>query len=173
MSLSRKSHEAATIVSQPLVFDLPPSETSSTVKIIDPAGNESQAHVSGQDGRKAVLVTSADLPGIYQMLPENGGPPLKLAVNIDPAESMTAVLDGRFLDELAASLSLGVVDAQTDLGAALRANRHGREIWRHLILAALALLVLEAIFSKWLVRRAVIDPDQESRIISERMLKSR
>lgn len=173
MSLTRKSHEAPSTVSQALVFELPLSDKSSSAKIIDPAGKESQVHVSEHDGRRAVLVNSADLPGIYQMKTENGEFPHKLAVNVDPNESMTAVLDGPSLDEIAGGLSLGVVNAEGVISDAMRTNRVGREIWRALIIAALCLLVLESLLSKWLVRRVTDTSDDERTKSPRTILKSR
>jgi hypothetical protein len=159
MSLSRKFNGLASTVSRPLVFEVPEAETSPTVKIIDPAGGETLLQVTGHEGRRAAVLASADLPGVYEMKTENGGDSLKLAVNVDPAESAVAVLENRDLDEIASRLSLGVVDGGDDVSGAVRANRAGREIWRFLILAALCLLVLESLISRRLVRRMAVAPD--------------
>jgi hypothetical protein len=161
MSLSRKFHEVPSMVSQPLVFELPSADKSTSVKIIDPTGKESKVQVSGYEGRRAGLVSSADRPGIYEMKSENGQFSLKLAVNVDSTESVVAVLEKQSLDEIANRLSLSVVDGENAVSGAVRTNRVGREIWRTLIITALGLLVLESLLSMWLVRRVTDTPDDE------------
>lgn len=162
MSLTRKFHETPSTVSQPLVFELPSEENATSMKVIDPAGKETMVHVSAQDGRRAVLVNSADLPGVYEMKKEDGGPSVKLAVNVDPAESRVAVLDSAALDEIASRFSLSVVGGQDGISDAVRTNRVGREIWRILMITALCLLALESLLSRYFVRRMSVTPDDKS-----------
>ncbi len=161
MSLSRKFHEVPSMVSQPLVFELPSADKSTSVKIIDPTGKESKVQVSGYEGRRAGLVSYADRPGIYELKSESGKFSLKLAVNVDSTESVAAVLEKQSLDEIANRLSLSVVDGENAVSGAVRTNRVGREIWRILIITALGLLVLESLLSKWLVRRVTDTPDDK------------
>lgn len=159
MSLTRKFHEVPSVVSQPLVFELPARGKEESVKIIDPSGKESVTRVSTQDGRRAVLVNSTDLPGVYELKPGEGLAPMKLAVNVDPSESRVSALDGAALEEIGSRFNLSVVDGGNGVSAAVRANRVGREIWRILIIIGLCLLVVESLLSRFLVRRMTALPE--------------
>jgi len=154
MSLSRKSHEIPITVSQPLVFELPASDDEASVTLIDPSGSETREKIATHEGRRSVVLGSADLPGIYQIVTGGQEGNLKLAVNVDPIESMTEVLEGPALEEIGNGLAMGVLDAGGTVSTAMRTRRFGREIWLPLIIAALFLLMVESIAANRLGGRA-------------------
>ncbi len=95
-----------------------------------------------------------DLPGIYEVLT---AAPVKFAVNLDPAESKTAPLPVDELERL--SLPMKSVAAAPALIAAKQATLHKAELearqklWRWLIVATLALLLIETWLAGWITRR--------------------
>lgn len=101
--------------------------------------------------------TQTDQPGIYELL---GAPtPVKFAVNLDAAESRTAPMP---VDELE---RLGVPMKSTEAAPAVVAAKletlHNTELearqklWRWLIVAALAVLLVETWLAGWISRRNI------------------
>jgi hypothetical protein len=118
--------------------------------------------VRGPDGAVTELPAGATnftatlRPGVYAV--EGAGPPLRFAVNLDPAESRTAPLPvdelGRFGAPLTPPAEAPAVTAarQTQLAAADAEAR--QKLWRRLLLAAVLVLVLESLLAGWTARRA-------------------
>jgi len=83
---------------------------------------------------------------------------VKFAVNLDPAESKTAPMPVDELERL--GLPMKSVAAAPALIAAKQATLHKAELearqklWRWLIVAALALLLIETWLAGWITRRS-------------------
>lgn len=97
-----------------------------------------------------------DQPGIYEVL---GTPTLvKFAVNLDAAESKTAPLPADELERL--GVPMKSIEATPALVAAKKETLHHAELearqklWRWLIVAALAVLLVETWLAGWLTRRS-------------------
>ena len=95
-----------------------------------------------------------DQPGIYEVLT---AAPVKFAVNLDPAESKTAPMPVDELERL--GLPMKSVAAAPALVAAKQETLHQAELearqklWRWLIVAALAVLLIETWLAGWITRR--------------------
>ncbi len=95
-----------------------------------------------------------DQPGIYEVLL---AAPVKFAVNLDPAESKTAPMPVDELERL--GLPMKSVAAAPALVAAKQETLHQAELearqklWRWLIVAALAVLLIETWLAGWITRR--------------------
>jgi hypothetical protein len=113
------------------------------------------------DGREARVVAGSpfaetDLPGIYGV---NGTePPVRWAVNLDPAESQTAPLPLEDLERLGVPLKIQAVsmakveEARKErLQAAELESR--QKLWRWLLVATLLLLLVETFAAGWITRR--------------------
>jgi len=150
--LTRKSYEAPVTVSQELAFDVPPGADLSALRLRDPKSEDRPVEIKDRDGRKTAVLGEADKPGIYTFRPSANGPELKMAVNVNTAESDVAVLRSDALDEAANQLSLRVISEGQDIKAATRESRIGREMWRTLVLLALAALVAESLLAKRFAR---------------------
>jgi hypothetical protein len=97
--------------------------------------------------------TEADSPGVYTVdLP---GGPRSFAVNLDPAESRTAPLHVETLEQFGCRLanpSRREIDRE-HLRQMHNAELEGRQkLWRWLVLAALAILIVETLLAGWLSR---------------------
>lgn len=140
-------------VGQPLVKPLPLAEASKRVTITDPAGAATVLRPLVDERGATVTLDRASRAGFYRLKVEDGTEDV-FAVNRDVAES-----DLRSLDEPALKKALPVanwswIGLNDDLATALRESRQGIELWRHLLFAALALLVLETMLAQVFGRRA-------------------
>jgi len=121
----------------------------STLSVRKPDGT--QVQLAAGETRFA----QTDLPGIYEVLT---AAPVKFAVNLDPAESKTAPMPVDELERL--GLPMKSVAAAPALIAAKQATLHKAELearqklWRWLIVAALALLLIETWLAGWITRRS-------------------
>lgn len=124
------------------------ADTNQTHTVLKPDG--SRATVTKGESKFA----QADQPGIYTLA---GAATKRFAVNLDPAESRTAPLP---LDELARFGA--VLPGLTPDTAKVEANKRllqnteleGRQkIWRWLVAAALAVLLIETWLAAWTTRR--------------------
>jgi len=99
--------------------------------------------------------TQTDLPGIYEILVQ---PPVRFAVNLAASESKTAPLAGDELERL--GLPMKTPDVAAALTVAKQQTLHNAELearqklWRWLIVAALAVLLIETWLAGWITRRS-------------------
>ncbi|MFP4056522.1 MAG: BatA domain-containing protein [Candidatus Brocadiia bacterium] len=155
--LTRRSHERAMEVGEPLDIPLPREGLQEEVTFRDPAGHTATVTVTRQNGERKVRFARTTLPGFYQVDLGPGAAPLVTAVNVDPSESDVACLGG---EELVEALRIEgppvrIVRAGDELAAAIRQSRRGHELWRALLVAALVVLVAEALLAHLFSRRAV------------------
>ena len=114
------------------------------------------------DGSQAQLAsgetrfTQTEQPGIYEV--QAAPAPVKFAVNLDAAESKTAPMPVDELERL--GLPMKSVEAAPALVAAKQETLHNAELearqklWRWLIVAALAVLLVETWLAGWITRRS-------------------
>jgi hypothetical protein len=100
--------------------------------------------------------TQTDLPGVYEV--QGIAAPSKFAVNLDAAESRTAPLPADELERLGVPMKSDVVtpafqaaQMQTQHNTELEARQ---KLWRWLIVAALAVLLVETWLAGWITRRS-------------------
>jgi hypothetical protein len=100
--------------------------------------------------------TQTDLPGVYEV--QGIATPAKFAVNLDAAESRTAPLPTDELERLGVPMKSDVVtpafqaaQLQTQHNTELEARQ---KLWRWLIVAALAVLLVETWLAGWITRRS-------------------
>jgi hypothetical protein len=99
--------------------------------------------------------TQTDQPGVYEVLAAET--PVKFAVNLDAAESRTAPLPADELERL--GLPMKSVAAKPAVPGARPETLHNAELearqklWRWLIVAALAVLLVETWLAGWTTRR--------------------
>jgi Aerotolerance regulator N-terminal/von Willebrand factor type A domain len=129
-----------------------------------PAGAPASVTVRKPDGANVQLpagetrFSGTDLPGIYAVT--SAQPPVRFAVNLDGAESRTAMLP---LDELQ---RLGVPMKAREIAESVQVLQKRRlhdaeledrqKLWRWLTLAALVVLLGETFVAGWLTRRTTV-----------------
>ncbi len=152
--LTSAGNERPIAVGRPIVVALPPEIEGEEVVFRDPAGASFPVTVERSAGARLVRAPRADLPGIYTVEAAAGGRGLRVAVNVDCRESDVRALDASALAAAVEGAGVRVVGEGEDLAAALREGRTGRELWRELILAAIALFLLESFLGKRFAHRA-------------------
>jgi hypothetical protein len=117
-----------------------------SVEVELPGGGSLTASVAERGGVPVALLERAPAPGVYRFVDGGGAGGALAVVNVVPAESDLAPASD---DEIAA-LAPGV--RRIAPGAALEDEileaRRGRELWRALLYAALALLALEMVMAR-------------------------
>src|SRR5690606_35237679 len=105
--------------------------------------------VAQRDGEPWIDTPPAIQPGFLTVSAEHAQTPLAtLAVNTDPRESDLRPVPEADLARWAQLLGLDVVNPDENLGAAIEERRVGRELWRPLLLAALACFVFESLLAR-------------------------
>ena len=98
--------------------------------------------------------SGTDAPGVYTI--DTSGGPRTIAVNLGPSESKTAPLEPEVLEQFGCRLvkSSTRVEAERETARQLKnAELEGRQkLWRPLILAAMATLIVETWLAGWLGR---------------------
>jgi hypothetical protein len=109
-----------------------------------------------QLGSSETRFIQTDQPGVYEV--QGVTAPTKFAVNLDAAESRTAPLPADELERLGVPMQSGVVTPAVQ--AAQLQTQHNTELearqklWRWLIVAALAVLLVETWLAGWITRRS-------------------
>lgn len=101
----------------------------------------------------AASFDGADAPGVYAFDTPTG--PKPVAVNLDPAESLTSPLGAEKLEQMGVRLTSPAADARADrLDRQQRAAEleRSQSIWRILILVAIAVLIVETGLAGWRTR---------------------
>jgi hypothetical protein len=97
------------------------------------------------------------MPGIYTVGPFE--PPVRFAVNLDPAESRTAALPVEELMRLGVPLKAPEIELSKQAEQKRRLHNaeleNQQKLWRRLIVVALALLFLETGLAGWVTRRTL------------------
>lgn len=137
-------------VGEPLVIATPANTTAVSVNLRNPQGKIDVLSLQTPDanGRRVARFEEPTSPGFYEADLGMGESKL-LAVNVDSAESEIAPLAGEALAEALATLPITLLNGGGDLAQRIREHRIGKELWRYLLLLALAVLAAE----QWLAHR--------------------
>ena len=154
--LLRQEHERSFTVGEPLTLRLPPEAVQANVLVRDPTGQDFPLQVAERDGQRFVSYASPQQPGFCEIRYAAGIPPLVAAVNVVPTESDVRSLMGHELTAALRGLPLRVLGWGEDLALAIRAGRVGHELWRTLLILAIAFLVLEAFLARYFTRRTAM-----------------
>jgi hypothetical protein len=131
-------------------IELPPVAESGPRQMLGPDGNKLEVPES------AAVFTAADSPGIYRL--SFAGREMPLAVNLEADESRTAPFPVEDLESR--GVRLGTQPTQKELAQRQRQLRlieleNRQKLWRWLIVAVLAVLVLETALAGRLAHRTV------------------
>jgi hypothetical protein len=137
-----------------LALDLPPTADVSSLPVTTPSGAIARAIVTHSAGVARLRFDDTSEPGVYRIdLPDRPGSRAYAVVSGDSREDDLAPLEPAEAEHLAQGWPM-VFEAQPDQlsGRLFAAGSRGRqEVWRALVLAALAGLCLEV----WLTRQVV------------------
>jgi hypothetical protein len=123
-------------------LELGPALRKSPIRLQPINGKEISATA---DNLGRIHVPHLDTPGIYRLCDQAGHELRRVAVNVPPLESDLAALRPAEFEQRLARLS--ETDRATLTARVLGADDHQREYWRALLLAVLALLIIETVVS--------------------------
>ena len=125
-------------IGRPLVAVLPAAMAGKKLDLTDPAGVKHKLTVTNEAGRALVHYDDTRLPGLYIL-----DTPLHFVVNTTRAESDLTQLTGDELKSVAKPWNAAVVSSWDEYRDHEQRQRFGREIWRPLLWALLALIFAE------------------------------
>jgi hypothetical protein len=161
--LARQSGDSAAMVSESLIFHLPPGTAPQGISVRNPQQRELLFTASAdEDGQR--LTVTADKPGVYALRGPAGVAEMQIAANLQPRESYLSVLRGRSLESAAQGISARLIDQDRDLRRAVQTSRSGRELWRMLLGLSLVFLIVESFVSRWFARRLSEESAEEQRV---------
>jgi hypothetical protein len=140
-------------VGQPLVKPLPLSEAGKRVTVQEPGGASTTLKPLVDQRGALVTLENPRSAGFYE-LAVAGGTKDTFAVNRDTAESDLRGMDQDSLKRLLPVREWTWIKLDEDLVSALNQSRQGIELWRHLLLTALVLMVLETMLAQLFGRRS-------------------
>ncbi len=100
-------------------------------------------------GRSIALRSApVERPGIYRITDQNGADAALAAVNVDTRESDLALIDRADVERMFGRRPFSFLDGGRQVTTHVRELRQGRELWRPILLLALAVLVIEVLLSR-------------------------
>ena len=150
--LTRTGNERPLTVGDAIAVALPPEIPGDEVVFRNPAGTSFPVTVERGDGLRLARRPPAALPGIHAIEAPAGDRRILVAVNVDINESKVAALDAPGLARAIEAPGVRVIAPGENVAAAVREGRTGRELWRELVVAAIALLALESFLGRRFAR---------------------
>ncbi len=150
--LTSRPGERNAFVGDPGQVPLSGQQAGASVTLRTPDGESSPVILSVLDSGTVICPVGTDAPGFYEVEPE-GSPIVSMAVNVAPSEADARVISPDALeDALGASQAL-VISPEDDLKGIVQGSRKGMEISRTLLIAALALFILQGFLAKRFTNR--------------------
>ena len=116
-------------------------------RIVGMDGRELASELSSESGTLRLVSAPIDRPGLYRVF-RGGELRSVFAVNPDPHESDLAAVEPRTLLRAFPAGHASLLTPGADLAKRVREARYGRELWREMVLLALALLTAEMILAR-------------------------
>ena len=161
--LTRKPYETPVTVGDKITFEVASDDSSRDLTVRDPRGDDISLRIVEKAGIKTAILEDADLPGVYTARSANRiaatataterPAEQRIAVNVDTRESDVAVLRDTELNSVVNPLSMRLINEKQAIRSTVTESRQGRELWRILLMAALAILIIEAILARLFTRR--------------------
>ena len=157
------AHELA--AGEPIRYPVPSRLAAAALTLERPEGGSEavQPVLAGIPGEKAgaklptLVYDRTDPAGVYTLLAlpvaedETGGPaaPIetRFCVNVNTRESDLTPLNARDIQSLFKATKAEYIKADEDVLGRIQTSRHGREVWRYLLLAVCLLLMTESVLS--------------------------
>jgi len=147
--LTSPGYEGAKTLGERVTVELDRVAAGGEVRVLRPDGALEQPTIGEADGRIVATHRPAGPAGIHRFTTdEEGGGAIPVAFNLDPREGALRTVDAGSMS-VALGESVEVLGASEDRTSLVAEGRAGRELWRWLMGAGLALLVVES----WLARR--------------------
>mgnify|MGYP006274247377 CR=1 FL=1 len=149
--LLRSPHEGAARVGDQAVLPLVQTPVGTPLTVTDPQGESTAVQASLRDGGVVLNIERLDQLGFYSV-ERDGGRQWPLAVNPDPGESDIRTSARVELAGALGDLPVELVAEEQSIAQVIRQSRQGRELWRHLLVAALIVLLIESLVARHSVK---------------------
>lgn len=151
---SRNAEPRNVQVGRPIIASLDPKWAGKTFKLTDAAGKDHTVTAEARDRRAVIEFKRTRRPGVYVLTGPEGSdaPTMHFVVRADRNESRIDALSEEQLAEAADALNASVVEDAEAYAALDATRRHGREVWRPLLLAVAFLLFAELFLQQWFTR---------------------
>lgn len=117
-----------------------------TIPVKTPQGTERVIQAVEVAGQKKASFPATLRPGVYRFATDKGN--IQFAVQTDRAESDSALLESKQMDDMSKLLDAHVVNSVTDYLAQDNLRRNGSEIWKYILMAFLGFLFLEIVLQQ-------------------------
>lgn len=150
--LLRLPHEQPLTVGERFVLPLAETPAGEPVVVTGPDGGSEQHRTALREGEVVLDVPGLERLGFHEFaVGDRPGRPL--AVNPDAAESDVRSSSPAELASALSDLPVTIVESGSNVAASIERARIGRELWKYLLAAALAALLLESIVAKRYAKR--------------------
>ncbi len=146
-------------VGRAMVLPIPGDTTSQNVTILRPDDTEQIVRVTSDPALGQVASVDALIPGIHRLVADSGNgldanaPAQLFAVNVPADESNVQVADATALEQQLGPVGARLLDGEVSIAEAVRTSRVGRELWRILLVAALLVIIAQAVLARWFAKR--------------------
>jgi len=119
---------------------------------VEAPGGDRSVRLSMLETGEVICPIETDAPGTYDLLAgeDNNS---SIAVNVDPAEADVKVIDSAALAEQLGSLPAMVIPNDENLAAVVENSRSGTELSRMLLIAAMAVFLLQGFLARRFTRK--------------------
>ena len=150
--LNRQAFETPVTVPHPIILPLPQMTAGADVEIQDPAARKTTCRTELRGG-EVVLESAQTAEAGFHDLNAAGSLAATVAVNTDPAECDTKVLNTEDLRAALDGLPVRILSPDRDLTTAVLEARRGHELWVPLLLAVIAFMAAEAFLARRYTKR--------------------
>ncbi len=139
-------------VGRPLAAFLPKTDSGRVAVFTDPSGARHEVTVLAKGARAMAEFTGARHPGLYVMTAPDGGI-VHFVASTSREESDLKALTPAERDGVAKAMGATLVNSLKEFQEQDHNRRYGREIWKPLLWAVLALLIGELVLQQWFAAR--------------------
>ena len=136
---------------EPAVAILPADARDLPLSLTTPDGTRHTVRPTGRGTRSVVQFSETQQPGVYTLTGPDARP-LHFVAETSRAESDLRLLDSEHMQSLADDLGADVVRSSAEYLELDRTRRHGREVWRFLLLAVAGLMCVELMLQQRFTR---------------------
>ena len=141
-------------VSDDLVVPLPVADrVKVSFKSLAKGNSVTRDSESSRDGMVFARLPAVDQPGFYEIRIDNSSSSLMAAVNVDTRESDVQVLSADALATVLEGLPIRVLPEGETVETTVLESRVGRELRKDVLIALLAILVVEGLLARWITMR--------------------
>jgi hypothetical protein len=142
------------VTGEPIVAVFRGEHKEATLSLASPDGSRLTVRPQVHDGRSVARYLDTQRPGVYTLIGPDAEP-IHYVAESSRSESDLTLLDDSTWDKLAETMAADNVKSASVYLQHDKLRRHGREIWKILLVALLALMFLEVVLQQTFARARV------------------